>query len=296
MAAGRQCRQGRGRPVSGGFPEALQFSFAPWVNRLVDWLVLHYGDYLRGVSEQLLQVLVALENLLRLLPWWLLLLLVGLLAWHASRSLARAVVLTLLLALIGVLGLWDKLLQTLALVLVSTSLCVLVGVPLGILLATRPLARRLLLPVLDVMQTLPAFVYLIPVLMLFGLGKVPAVFATLIYALPPLVRLTELGLAQIEPSLLQAAHGLGASRWQRLWRIALPLALPSIMAGLNQSVMMALSMVVVASMIGARGLGEDVLAGIQTLNVGQGMEAGLAIVALAMVIDRISQAYGRPKR
>ena len=282
--------------MSGGFPEALQFSFAPWVNRLVDWLVLHYGDYLRGVSEQLLQLLVALENLLRLLPWWLLLLLVGVLAWHASRSLARAVALTLLLALIGVLGLWDKLLQTLALVLVSTSLCVLVGVPLGILLATRPLARRLLLPVLDVMQTLPAFVYLIPVLMLFGLGKVPAVFATLIYALPPLVRLTELGLAQIDPSLLKAAHGLGAGRWQRLWRIALPLALPSIMAGLNQSVMMALSMVVVASMIGARGLGEDVLAGIQTLNVGQGMEAGLAIVALAMVIDRISQAYGRKRR
>jgi len=146
------------------------------------------------------------------------------------------------------------------------------------------------------MQTLPAFVYLIPVLMLFGLGKVPAVFATLIYALPPLVRLTELGLSQIDPSLLQAAHGLGATRWQRLRRIALPLALPSIMAGLNQSVMMALSMVVVASMIGARGLGEDVLAGIQTLNVGQGVEAGLAIVALAMVIDRISQAYGRIER
>ncbi|AIN58261.1 ABC transporter permease [Pseudomonas soli] len=282
--------------MSGGFPEALQLSFAAWVNRLVDWLVLHYGDHLRTVSDQLLQLLLGLENLLRLLPWWLLLVLVGLLAWHASRSLARALMLPLLLALIGMLGLWDKLLQTLALVLVSTGLCVLIGVPLGILLATRPLARRLILPVLDVMQTLPAFVYLIPVLMLFGLGKVPAVFATLIYALPPLVRLTELGLAQIDPSLLQAAHGLGASRWQRLRRIALPLALPSIMAGLNQSVMMALSMVVVASMIGARGLGEDVLAGIQTLNVGQGVEAGLAIVALAMVIDRISQAYGRPGR
>lgn len=282
--------------MSGGFPEALQFSFAPSVNHLVDWLVLHYGDHLRSVSDQLLQLLVALENLLRALPWWLLLLLIGLLAWHASRSLARALGLTALLTLIGVLGLWDKLLQTLALVLVSTALCVLLGVPLGILLATRPLARRLLLPVLDVMQTLPAFVYLIPVLMLFGLGKVPAVFATLIYALPPLVRLTQLGLAQIDPSLLQAAHGLGAGRWQRLRRIALPLALPSIMAGLNQSVMMALSMVVVASMIGARGLGEDVLAGIQTLNVGQGVEAGLAIVALAMVIDRISQAYGQPRR
>ncbi len=282
--------------MSAGFPDALQFSFADWVNRLVDWLVLHYGDQLRSLSDHLLRVLVGLENLLRLLPWWLLLLLVGLLAWHASRSLTRALVLSALLALIGMLGLWDKLLQTLALVLVSSGLCVLIGVPLGVLLATRPLARRLVLPVLDVMQTLPAFVYLIPVLMLFGLGKVPAVFATLVYALPPLVRLTELGLAQIDPSLLQAAHGLGASRWQRLRRIALPLALPSIMAGLNQSVMMALSMVVVASMIGARGLGEDVLAGIQTLNVGQGVEAGLAIVALAMVIDRISQAYGQPRR
>lgn len=282
--------------MSNGFPQALQFSFADSVNRLVDWLVLNYGDHLRSVSDQLLQLLVGLENLLRLLPWWLLLLLVGVLAWHASRSLLRSAVLVSLLALIGMIGLWDKLLQTLALVLVSTGLCVLVGVPLGILLAARPLAKRLLLPVLDVMQTLPAFVYLIPVLMLFGLGKVPAVFATLIYALPPLVRLTELGLNQIDPSLLQAAHGLGASRWQRLRRVALPLALPSIMAGLNQSVMMALSMVVMASMIGARGLGEDVLVGIQTLNVGQGVEAGLAIVALAMVIDRISQAYGRNGR
>ncbi|WEL53288.1 ABC transporter permease subunit [Pseudomonas kermanshahensis] len=282
--------------MSGGFPEALQFSFASRVNQLVDWLVLNYGDHLRSLSDQLLQLLVGLENLLRLLPWWALLLVVGLLAWHASRSLLRSLMMVALLALIGVLGLWDKLLQTLALVLISTGLCVMVGVPLGILLASRPLARRLLMPVLDVMQTLPAFVYLIPVLMLFGLGKVPAVFATLIYALPPLVRLTELGLRQIDPSLLQAAHGLGASRWQRLRRIALPLALPSIMAGLNQSVMMALSMVVVASMIGARGLGEDVLAGIQTLNVGQGVEAGLAIVALAMVIDRISQAYGRTGR
>jgi glycine betaine/proline transport system permease protein len=282
--------------VSASFPEALQFSFADAVNSLVEGWVLHYGDQLRSVSEQLLQLLVSLENLLRGIPWWLLLMLVGLLAWHASRSLIRSLLLVALLASIGMLGLWDKLLQTLALVLVSAGLCVLIGVPLGILLATRPLARRLLLPVLDVMQTLPAFVYLIPVLMLFGLGKVPAVFATLIYALPPLVRLTDLGLRQIDPSLLQAAHGLGAGRWQRLRRIALPLALPSIMAGLNQSVMMALSMVVVASMIGARGLGEDVLAGIQTLNVGQGVEAGLAIVALAMVIDRISQAYGRPGR
>lgn len=278
--------------MSGGFPESLQFSFADGINAWVDWLVMHYGDHLRSVSNQLLGLLVGLEDLLRMMPWWLLVAVVGVLAWHANRSVLRALVLMALVTGIGMLGLWDKLLQTLALVLVSTGLCVLIGVPLGVLLATRALARRLLLPVLDVMQTLPAFVYLIPVLMLFGLGKVPAVFATLIYALPPLVRLTHLGLAQIDPSLLKAARGLGASRWQGLRRVALPLAMPSIMAGLNQSVMMALSMVVVASMIGARGLGEDVLAGIQTLNVGQGLQAGLAIVALAMVIDRISQGYG----
>jgi len=281
--------------VSTGFPEALHVSFADSVNRFVDWLVLAYGDQLRAVSDGLLQLLLGLENLLRATPWWLLLALVALLTWHATRSVRRALLLSGLLFLIGVVGLWDKLLQTCALVLVSTGLCLLIGIPFGILLASRPLARRLLMPVLDVMQTLPGFVYLIPVLMLFGLGKVPAIFATLVYALPPLVRLTELGLSQVDPSLTQAAQGLGANRWQRLRRVALPLALPSILAGLNQSVMMALSMVVVASMIGARGLGEDVLAGIQTLNVGKGVEAGLAIVALAIVIDRITQAYGKPR-
>lgn len=281
--------------MSTGFPEALHVSFADSVNRFVDWLVLAYGDQLRAVSDGLLQLLVGLENLLRATPWWLLLALVALLTWHATRSVRRALLLSGLLFLIGVVGLWDKLLQTCALVLVSTGLCLLIGIPFGILLASRPLARRLLMPVLDVMQTLPSFVYLIPVLMLFGLGKVPAIFATLVYALPPLVRLTELGLSQVDPSLTQAAQGLGANRWQRLHRVALPLALPSILAGLNQSVMMALSMVVVASMIGARGLGEDVLAGIQTLNVGKGVEAGLAIVALAIVIDRITQAYGKPR-
>jgi glycine betaine/proline transport system permease protein len=143
------------------------------------------------------------------------------------------------------------------------------------------------------MQTLPSFVYLIPVLMLFGLGKMPAIFATLIYALPPLVRLTDLGLRQVDPSVREAARCLGSNRWQVLRNVELPLALPSIMAGLNQTTMMALSMVVIASMIGARGLGEDVLVGIQTLDVGRGVEAGLAIVALAVIIDRVTQDYGR---
>jgi glycine betaine/proline transport system permease protein len=282
--------------VSSSFPQGLHHSIATPVNQLVDSLVLNYGDQLRQLSDSLLQLVTLLENLLRLPPWWLLLALVGLLAWHAGRSWKRALVLMALMLLIGVVGLWDKLLQTCALVLVATGLCVLIGVPLGVLLANRPLARRVLMPLLDVMQTLPSFVYLIPVLMLFGLGKVPAIFATLIYALPPLVRLTDLGLRQVDPSVREAARCLGASRWQRLRHVELPLALPSLMAGLNQTVMMALSMVVVASMIGARGLGEDVLVGIQTLDVGRGVEAGLAIVALAVVIDRVTQGYGRPAR
>ncbi|WP_259755706.1 ABC transporter permease [Pseudomonas sp. GCEP-101] len=282
--------------MSSSFPQGLHHSIAAPVNQWVDSLVLNYGDQLRQLSDSLLQLVTLLENLLRLPPWWLLLTLLGLLAWHAGRSWKRALLLVALLFLIGVVGLWDKLLQTCALVLVATGLCVLIGVPLGVLLAYRPLARRVLMPLLDVMQTLPSFVYLIPVLMLFGLGKVPAIFATLIYALPPLVRLTDLGLRQVDPSVREAARCLGASRWQRLRHVELPLALPSLMAGLNQTVMMALSMVVVASMIGARGLGEDVLVGIQTLDVGRGVEAGLAIVALAVVIDRVTQGYGRAAR
>ena len=278
------------------FPERLHYSIANAVNGFVDWLVLHYGDAFRQFSDSLLQLVVGLENLLRLLPWWLLLVVVGALAWHASRSWRRALLLVGLLFLIGVVGLWDKLLQTCALVLVATSLSVLIGVPSGILLANKPLARRVLTPLLDIMQTLPSFVYLIPVLMLFGLGKVPAIFATLIYAIPPLIRLTELGLRELDPSVNEAAQCLGANRWQRLRHVQLPLALPTIMTGLNQTVMMALSMVVVASMIGARGLGENVLTGIQTLNVGLGVEAGLAIVALAVVIDRITQGYGLSRR
>ena len=151
------------------------------------------------------------------------------------------------------------------------------------------------MPLLDIMQTMPSFVYLIPVLMLFGLGKVPAIFATVIYAAPPLIRLTDLGIRQVDGEVMEAINAFGANLWQQLFGVQLPLALPSIMAGINQTTMMALSMVVIASMIGARGLGEDVLVGIQTLNVGRGLEAGLAIVILAVVIDRITQAYGRPR-
>jgi len=277
------------------FPDDLTFSIADWVNRGVDALVTRYGDVFRQVSDSLLWLIVRLESGLRWLPWWLLLIIVGGIALHATRKVFSALLIVGLLFLVGAVGLWDKLMQTLALMLVATLIAVLIGIPLGVMAARSKRLRAVLMPLLDVMQTLPSFVYLIPVLMLFGLGKVPAIFATVIYATPPLVRLTDLGIRQVDPEVMEAVNAFGASRWQQLFSVQLPLAMPSIMAGVNQTTMMALSMVVIASMIGARGLGEDVLVGIQTLNIGLGLEAGLAIVILAVVIDRITQAYGRPR-
>ena len=278
------------------FPDRFTFSIADWVNDAVDALVGRYGDVFRHISDTLLWAIVKLEALLQSTPWWLMLIIVGVITWHATRRVFSAVLMVALLFLVGAVGLWDKLMQTLALMLVATLISVLIGIPLGISCARSNRLRAVLMPLLDIMQTLPSFVYLIPVLMLFGLGKVPAIFATVIYAIPPLIRLTDLGIRQVDREVMEAANAFGANRWQQLFGVQLPLALPSIMAGINQTTMMALSMVVIASMIGARGLGEDVLVGIQTLNIGRGLEAGLAIVILAVVIDRITQAYGRPRR
>jgi glycine betaine/proline transport system permease protein len=278
------------------FPDSFTFSIADWVNDAVDTLVGNYGDVFRHISDSLLWAIVKLEALLQGTPWWLMLLIAAAITWHATRKVTSAVLIAFLLFLVGAVGLWDKLMQTLALMLVATVLAVIIGIPLGILCARSNRLRTVLMPLLDIMQTLPSFVYLIPVLMLFGLGKVPAIFATVVYAVPPLIRLTDLGIRQVDREVLEASNAFGATPLQQLFGVQLPLALPSIMAGINQATMMALSMVVIASMIGARGLGEDVLVGIQTLNVGRGLEAGLAIVILAVVIDRITQAYGRPRR
>jgi glycine betaine/proline transport system permease protein len=275
------------------FPDRFTFSIADWINRWVDVLVNNYGDMFRKISDTLLWAVIHLESLLRATPWWLMLAVVGLLAWHATRRWLPTVVIVGLLLLVGTAGMWDKLMQTLALVLVATLLAVIIGIPQGVLAARNDRVRAVMMPLMDVMQTMPSFVYLIPVLMLFGLGKVPAILATVIYATPPLIRLTDLGIRQVDKEVMESVTAFGANRWQKLFGVQLPLALPSIMAGINQTTMMSLSMVVVASMIGARGLGEDVLVGIQTLNVGLGLEAGLAIVILAVVIDRITQAYGR---
>lgn len=273
------------------FPDDLTISIAVPINRFVDWLVINYGDGFQAFADGLLVVLVAFEGFLRDSPWWFVLGLIGLVTYGTSRSPRLSIGLMALSFLMGVLGLWDEAMQTLALMLVATTLAVLVGLPFGILLSRSNTMRMVGLPVLDAMQTLPSFVYLIPALMLFGLGKVPAIIATVIYAIPPVIRLTDLGLRQVNREVIEAANAFGATPAQRLWKVELPLALPSIMAGVNQATMMALSMVVIASMIGNRGLGQEVLLGINTLDVGRGAAAGLAIVFMAIVLDRITQSY-----
>lgn len=278
------------------FPESYTFSIAIWINDFVDWLVINYSDFFRQISDVVISVVITLESMLRALPWWLFLLLVAGLTLHATKRWKMSVLITGLIFLVGSIGLWDELMLTLALMICATLISVLTGLPIGVLTARNDRVKYVVMPILDIMQTMPAFVYLIPVLMLFGLGKVPAIFATVIYATPPLIRLTDLGIRQVDKEILEAATSFGTTKRQLLMQVQLPLALPSIMAGINQATMMALSMVVIASMIGARGLGENVLIGIQTLDVGRGLEAGLAIVILAIVFDRITQAYGTPRR
>lgn len=280
----------------------LSSSFPSWslenpLNKSLAAVVRDYGDVFRGISSvTLTYLLLPIERLLSIIPPWLIIALVTVLAWFGVRKVWFAIACGVGLFLIGAFGLWGALINTFALLIVSVLVTVVVGIPIGIAMSSSMLLRKIITPILDVMQTMPSFVYLIPVLMLFGIGKVPALFATIIYALPPLIRLTTLGITQVNHEMIEAGRSFGSTHWQLLIWIKLPQALPSIMAGVNQAVMMSLAMVVLASMIGAPGLGEDVLQSIQTLNIGQGLQAGTAIVIVAIIIDRISQAFGQGKR
>ncbi len=281
---------------------AWSSSFPSWsletpLNNALAGLVRNYGEVFRGISHvTLTYLLLPIERVLSFIPPWLIIALVSVLAWFGVRKIWFALACGVGLFLIGAFGLWGALIDTLALLIVSVLVTVVIGIPIGIAMSSSTLLRKMITPILDVMQTMPSFVYLIPVLMLFGIGKVPALFATIIYALPPLIRLTMLGVTQVNHEMIEAGRSFGSTHWQLLIWIKLPQALPSIMAGINQAVMMSLAMVVLASMIGAPGLGEDVLQSIQTLNIGQGLQAGAAIVIVAIIIDRISQAFGQGRR
>lgn len=252
-----------------------------------------YGDPIETVFEPLRLFLNWSEDLLTNTPWPIIMLIAAGLAWLASRS-ARMVIGTIVtLGIIGAFGMWEDTMETISMILTSTLLAIAIGLPIGILMSRSDRVQSVVNPILDVMQTMPSFVYLIPVVMLLGIGKVPGLIAVVIYAIPPMIRLTNLGIRQVDGEVLEAADAFGSSRWQRLVKAELPLALPTIMAGINQTIMMALAMVVIASMIGVQGLGQPVLQAISNQYFTLGLFNGLAIVGIAIVFDRVSQAWGR---
>lgn len=252
-----------------------------------------HGEAIEAVFEPLLFFLVWFERLLLSTPWFIIVIVVCGLAYAASRSRRIVVGVAVAFLLIGFFGMWEDTMRTMGIVTVCTLIAVTIGIPVGIVMARSDRVQNVVTPILDVMQTMPPFVYLIPVVMLLGIGKVPGVIAVIVYALPPVVRLTNLGIRLVDREVLEAADAFGASPWQRLTGVQVPLAMPTIMAGVNQTIMMSLAMVVIASMIGVQGLGQPVLRSISNQYFTLGLFNGLAIVGLAVVFDRTSQAYGK---
>ncbi len=255
-------------------------------------MVINWEPFFIVIRTIVLGILIPFRDFLLWLPWWLVIIGTGLLAWRVVSA-RFGVVAVLFLGFMSVMGLIDLLMLTLAITLTSTLLCVAVGLPLGIIAAKSDRFEGMLRPILDGMQTMPSFVYLIPALMLFGLGMTPAVMATLIYAIPPIIRLTNLGIRQVDASVVEAGKSFGATPWQLLLKVQMPLALPTILAGMNQTIMMALAMVVLASMIGASGLGVEVLNGLARVQPGRGFIAGISIVFTAIILDRVSQGFAK---
>ena len=267
------------------FKKAIDFGFRSFSRE--------YGDALEAFFYPLLQFMVWFEKLLTNSPWPVVIAVLAGLAWLGSRNWKLVVGTVAAFLVIGYFGMWEDTMATLAIISVATLVCIGVGIPLGILMARSDRVQTVITPILDVMQTIPSFVYLIPVVMLLGIGKVPGLLAVCIYAIPPIVRLTNLGIRLVDAEVMEAATAFGANYKQRLWGVQVPLALPNIFAGVNQTIMMALAMVVIASMIGVKGLGVPVLRAISNQYLALGLMNGLAIVALAIIFDRVSQQYGK---
>ena len=249
-----------------------------------------YQTVLNAVSSFLVSFVVRIEYILGKIPWFVILGLMVFLGWRLQDSWRRGLVYAGLLACVGFLGLWSLMNTTLAIVLVSVFFALLVGLPLGVCMAALDEVNKLLRPVLDAMQTMPVFVYLIPALLLFGMGYAPAVIATVIYAVVPVIRMTALGIRQVDKEMVEAAYAFGSTWWQVLLKVEIPQARATIMAGINQTLMMAMSMVVTCSMIGARGLGHEVLVAVQRMEIGRGLVAGFSVVILAVLLDRLTQS------
>ena len=252
-----------------------------------------YGDAIEGFFDPLLYFLIWLEKLLVNSPWPIVIGIFGLLAWIGSRSIKLVLGTIVCFIVIGYFGMWKNCMATVAIISVSTLVCIVVGIPIGVLMSKSDRAEKAILPVLDMMQTIPSFVYLIPILMLLGIGKVPGLIAICIYAVPPIIRLTNLGIREVDKETIEACEAFGATKLQKLKTVQIPLALPTVFAGVNQTIMMALAMVVIASMIGVKGLGVPILRAVMNQYLALGLFNGLAIVAIAIIFDRVAQEYGR---
>ncbi len=252
-----------------------------------------YGDNIEAFFDPLLFFLVSLEKLLLSTPWIIIISVICALAWLGSKSWKLVTGSAIAFLLIGYFGMWEDCMATVAIITVCTIICIVIGIPIGIIMARSSRAEKSILPILDMMQTIPSFVYLIPILMLLGIGKVPGLIAVCVYAVPPIIRLTNLGIREVDKETLEASEAFGATTTQKLKSVQIPLALPTVFAGVNQTIMMALAMVVIASMIGVKGLGVPILRAVSNQYLALGMMNGLAIVALAIVFDRVTQEYGR---
>ncbi|PTS81994.1 choline ABC transporter permease subunit [Pseudomonas sp. HMWF032] len=271
-----------------------QLDLGSWVNDVVQHLLDNYSDGFDSIGSVVNGFSEGIEWLLMLPPAWLLIaIFVGLGLWRIGYKFA--IFTAVAFVLIVLTGFWEQTVVTLGLTFSATLISLLLGIPLGIWAARSERVATIIRPILDFMQTMPAFVYLIPAAMLFGLGRVPGIIATVIFAMPPAVRLTNLGIRQVNKEIIEAGQSFGCTPRQLLFKVQLPNAMPSIMAGVNQTIMMALSMVIIASMVGAGGLGNDVLASIQRLDIGLGFESGMAVVLLAIILDRITESFGTPQ-
>ena len=258
-----------------------------------NWVVVNFGEELELAFLPVLKMLLYIQQFLLWVPWWAFIVVVCAAGWFATKSWKVTLAFLIMLFLTGAMGLWEPTMATIALMLTATILAVIIGIPLGIAMSRSNPFQGFMLPILDIMQTMPIFVYLIPFVMLFGPGKIPALLATLVFALPPVIRLTNLGIRHVDAEVMEAVTAFGATPRQKLFSAQVPLAMPTIMAGINQTTMLALSMVVIAALIGGGGLGYQVLQGIQRLEISRGLMAGIAIVFLAIIFDRIAQAYGK---
>lgn len=273
------------------FPTAIRIDFTKNIDAFIAYLNIHYAEFFTGLKMILNSVIGLIYQSLELVPWWLLIILVVLLTKKLVGSYRTGILYGSLLFLVGAFGYWHMMNETLSIVITAVMLSLSIGLPIGILISTSVRLNNLFRPVLDAMQTMPTFVYMIPAVMLLGPGKVPAVLATVIYAVVPVIRLTSHGIQQVDKEVVEAGRSFGSSRWQILLKIQIPQALPTIMAGVNQTMMMAVAMVVTCAMIGANGLGMEVLIAINRTESGRGLVAGICIVIIAIIIDRLTQSF-----